>query len=82
MKPFNLGGHFASGFSMALMAKDIGIAAELSRKLHAEAEGICGASLLWNKASRSLGPIADLAAICKHLSENVFRSKEQTAGGG
>jgi hypothetical protein len=82
MKPFILGESFASGFTMAMMAKDIGIAAELSRKLHAESEGIRGASLLWNEALRSLGPIADHAAICKHLSENIFRSKEQISGSG
>ena len=40
MKPFILGESFASGFTMAMMAKDIGIAAELSRKLHAMERGL------------------------------------------
>jgi hypothetical protein len=82
MKPFGLCESFASGLSTAPMAKEIGIAAELSRELQAKAEWVLGTSLLWNEASRLLGPVADYRTTHKHLSENAFRSKELTAGSG
>jgi 3-hydroxyisobutyrate dehydrogenase len=75
MKPFVLSGSFASGFSTALMAKDIKTAAELSRNLHIDAQGILGASQLWNEAAQSLGPGADHTAIFKYLLEHTLRPK-------
>jgi 3-hydroxyisobutyrate dehydrogenase len=82
MKPFVLSGSFASGFSMALMAKDIKTAAELSRDLDTDAEGILSASQLWNEASQSMGPAADHTAIYRYLSEHASRATKSAGGSG
>jgi 3-hydroxyisobutyrate dehydrogenase len=82
MKPFVLSGSFASGFSMALMAKDIDTAAELSQDLETDAEGIRGASQLWNEASQLMGPAADHTAIYQYLLEHALRGKESAIGDG
>jgi 3-hydroxyisobutyrate dehydrogenase len=78
MKPFVLSGSFASGFSMALMAKDLNTAAELSRDVNANAEGILSAARLWTEASRSMASGADHTAIFQYLSGLAHEPK---AGG-
>lgn len=73
LKPFVLSGTFASGFSMALMTKDIRTAAELARQLGSTAEGAEQASALWTEALESLGQNADHTEIYRFLKESVER---------
>ena len=68
MKPFILSGSFASGFSMALMAKDLRTAADLAGQLDIEAEGAHEAAALWAKASTALGKTADHTEIYRFLA--------------
>ncbi len=68
MKPFILSGSFASGFSMALMAKDLRAAADLAGQLDLEAEGAHEAAALWAKASTALGKSADHTEIYRFLA--------------
>jgi len=78
MKPFVLSGSFASGFSMALMAKDLGIAAKLASALNLEAEGIRATANQWAAASKELGLGADHTEIARVLArppdENALRT--------
>lgn len=67
MKPFVLSGTFASGFSMALMAKDLATAADLARELGIQASGAESAAELWAAASAKLGPAADHTEIFRYL---------------
>lgn len=67
LKPFVLSRSFASGFSMALMSKDIRTAAELARQLQQPAEGCEQAAALWSAASASLGRDADHTEIFRFL---------------
>jgi 3-hydroxyisobutyrate dehydrogenase len=67
MKPFVLSGTFGSGFSMALMAKDIETADDLSDSLGVTADGIAASARLWRKASDASGPGADHTAIFNYL---------------
>ena len=69
MKPFILSGSFASGFSMALMAKDLRIAADLAGRLELDAEGASDAASLWSEASSALGAAADHTEIYKFLAQ-------------
>ena len=73
LKPFVLSGTFASGFSMALMQKDVRTAAELARQLGSTAEGAEQASALWTEALESLGKDADHTEIYRFLKESVER---------
>jgi 3-hydroxyisobutyrate dehydrogenase len=68
MKPFILSRSFASGFSMALMAKDLRTAAELAEQLDLDAEGTRGAAALWAKAVSELGKPADHTEIYRVLA--------------
>ena len=52
MKPFILSGRFASGFAMALMAKDLRTASDLAEQLGIDAEGARDAAALWAEACR------------------------------
>ncbi len=69
MKPFILSGTFASGFSMALMAKDLRTAAELAGQLGVEAAGAEEAASLWTRASSALGRQADHTEIYRYLAQ-------------
>lgn len=69
MKPFILSGSFASGFSMALMAKDLKTAADLGEELGWEATGVRDAATLWAAASAALGATADHTEIYRYLGE-------------
>lgn len=71
LKPFVLSGSFASGFSMALMAKDLRTAAELARDVDAAAPGAGAAAALWAQASASLGPDADHTEIYRFLASRM-----------
>ncbi|MDQ0396524.1 NAD(P)-dependent oxidoreductase [Labrys monachus] len=68
MKPFVLSGTFASGFSMALMAKDLRTAVDLAEQLAIDAEGARGAAALWAEASAALGKAADHTEIYRFLA--------------
>lgn len=68
MKPFVLSGTFGSGFSMALMAKDIRTAAELAERLDQPAPGIAAAADLWARAAEALGNGTDHTSIYTYLA--------------
>lgn len=69
MKPFVLSGSFGSGFSMALMAKDIRTAADLATQLGQTMPGIERTAQMWERASAALGKGADHTAIHRFLAE-------------
>ena len=58
-KPYLLPRAFDSGFALALMAKDIGIAGELARSLDLPSPLLERSLALWSEASGVLGPGAD-----------------------
>jgi 3-hydroxyisobutyrate dehydrogenase len=74
MKPFVLSGTFGSGFSAALMAKDIATAAELCDSVHVGATGVHAAARLWREALDALGPSADHTAIYRYLADEAIRA--------
>ncbi|WP_256372411.1 NAD(P)-dependent oxidoreductase [Aminobacter sp. MSH1] len=74
MKPIVLSGSFASGFAMALMAKDLRIAADLAVELAIEAEGARDAAALWAQASVALGREADHTEIYRFLAARRGKS--------
>jgi 3-hydroxyisobutyrate dehydrogenase len=76
MKPFVLSGSFCSGFSMALMAKDIETAADLSTSIGANADGVRAAALLWRAASEQSGMDADHTAIFRYLVQRATKGGE------
>ena len=69
MKPFVLSGSFASGFAMALMAKDLRLAADLAERLGVDAQGVEAAAALWANASSELGKAADHTEIYRFLAQ-------------
>lgn len=69
MKPFILSGTFASGFSMALMAKDLRTAADLAGELGIGVGGMEEAASLWMRASAALGREADHTEIFRFLAQ-------------
>ncbi|MBS3650468.1 NAD(P)-dependent oxidoreductase [Pseudaminobacter sp. 19-2017] len=77
MKPFVLSGSFASGFAMALMAKDLRTAADLSHELGLDLDGLRAAAGLWTAASAELGQKADHMEIHRFVLE---RSKAEKGG--
>ena len=68
MKPFILSGSFDSGFSMALMAKDLQTAAGLAEELGMSASIVKETAELWSEASRALGSQADHTEIYRHIA--------------
>jgi 3-hydroxyisobutyrate dehydrogenase len=62
-----LTGAFASGFKLALMAKDVGIAADLARDLGLRTPYLRETLRLWRDAQRSLPPQADHTEIYRFL---------------
>jgi 3-hydroxyisobutyrate dehydrogenase len=62
-----LTGAFASGFKLALMAKDVGIAAGLARDLGVEAPYLRETLKLWRAAQRKLPAQADHTEIYRYL---------------
>jgi 3-hydroxyisobutyrate dehydrogenase len=61
-----LTGSFASGFKLALMAKDVGIAAELARGLGIEAPFLKQTLRMWRDAEKKLPAGADHVEIYKY----------------
>jgi 3-hydroxyisobutyrate dehydrogenase len=74
LKPFILSGSFASGFSMALMAKDLRTAADLAGEIGVEAAGARSAAELWTAASAVLGKSADHTEIHRFLAGKAGRA--------
>lgn len=62
-----LTGAFASGFKLALMAKDVGIAASLARDLGVPAPYLEKTLQLWREAQKKLKPSADHTEILHYL---------------
>ncbi|MDR7126995.1 NAD(P)-dependent oxidoreductase [Pseudotabrizicola sp. 4114] len=69
MKQFVLSGTFASGFALGLMAKDIGIAAELADNLGLNLAGLKQTSAVWNEAAEAIGKSADHTRISEFLTK-------------
>lgn len=67
VKPFMLSGRFDSGFSLALMAKDLGIAAGLADALDMPMELGRDMSQRWTRANAELGPGADHTEMYRWL---------------
>jgi 3-hydroxyisobutyrate dehydrogenase len=70
-----LSGRFASGFALALMAKDVGIAAGLARSLHVDAPLTCRTRDLWRAAERGLPAGADHTEIYRYLDRPARKRK-------
>ena len=71
-----LTGAFASGFRLALMAKDVGIAARLARDLGVEAPYLDHTLRLWRDAQRKLPRGADHTEIYRYLERLQRRKKK------
>lgn len=69
MKQFVLSGTFASGFALGLMAKDIGIAAELADHLGLNISGLKQTSTVWHEAAETIGRDADHTKIYEFLAK-------------
>jgi 3-hydroxyisobutyrate dehydrogenase len=69
LKQFVIPEKFSSGFSMALMAKDIRTADELAHQIGVAAPLADHVAALWDAALEQLGPAADHTAIGKYLSK-------------
>ncbi|KRE09641.1 2-hydroxy-3-oxopropionate reductase [Bosea sp. Root381] len=67
MKPFVITEAFNSGFSLALMAKDLRIAADLADHLDLPLPQIQSVATLWEEAKAGLEPDADHTKIHRHL---------------
>ena len=63
VKQFMLSGTFASGFSAALMVKDVATAARLARAVDASADFADHCAEIWREATAALGAGADHTAI-------------------
>lgn len=70
LKPFVLSGTFASGFALALMAKDLGIAADLADAMGIGQSGTRRAAEQWRAAAAKLGPGADHTEIYRFLQQH------------
>jgi 3-hydroxyisobutyrate dehydrogenase len=73
-----LTGAYASGFKLALMAKDVGIAAHLARDLRVEAPFLKHTLKMWQAAKKELAPAADHSEIYKYQSR-LARPKQEGA---
>jgi len=68
LKQFVIPEKFTSGFSLALMAKDIRTADDLARQIGVAAPLADEVASLWDGALKSLGPSADHTEIGRHLT--------------
>lgn len=67
-KQFVLSGTYDAGFAMALMAKDVGIAADLAAGLGINLPGLTLMQDMWATASKQLGPAADHTEIDRYIT--------------
>lgn len=77
LKPHILSGTYASGFAMALMAKDLVTASDLAKRMGMSACGAEQAAALWSDALADLGPGADHTRIHAFLKKRA-RARETT----
>ena len=70
-----LTGDFASGFKLALMAKDVGIAAGIARGLGVEAPYLRETLRLWRAAQQQLPAGADHTEIYRYLEKRKLPSR-------
>jgi 3-hydroxyisobutyrate dehydrogenase len=68
LKQFILSQTYASGFSLALMAKDVRTAADLADQLGVEVSSIGATAKVWEQADAALGPGADHTEIYRYLA--------------
>lgn len=68
-RQFMLNGAFDSGFSLALQAKDVAIAASLGRRLEMPMRLAEQVDEITRAAARSLGPTADHTELYRHLGQ-------------
>jgi 3-hydroxyisobutyrate dehydrogenase len=68
LKPFVLSRTFGSGFSMALMAKDLRTAADLAEAIEIDTAGLRRTADMWAEASKKLGRKADHTEIHRFLA--------------
>lgn len=71
MKQFVISESFASGFSLALMAKDLRIAADLSKLVGVDPSNAETIAILWETAKDSLEKNADHTAIYRYIASGV-----------
>src|SRR6185503_894762 len=77
-----LTGTFASGFKLALMAKDVGTAAELARGLGLKTPFLKETLRLWREAQKQLPAAADHSEIYKYQEKLAKpRATRRTPGG-
>lgn len=69
MKPFVISETYNSGFSLALMAKDLRIAADLARHLNLSVPQVATVAELWETAKGRLKPDADHTEIYRYLAD-------------
>lgn len=73
-----LTGTFGSGFKLALMAKDVGIAAELARGLKLNTPFLLNTLKTWREAQKALPPDADHVEIYK-WQEKLLKRRSSAA---
>lgn len=74
-----LTGAFASGFKLALMVKDVGIAARLARELKIDAPYLREALKLWRDAQRHLPADADHTRAYEYLKRRSAPARRKPA---
>ncbi len=74
-----LTGAFASGFKLALMAKDVGIAADMARDLRVEAPYLKTTLRIWKAAQSALPATADHTEIFKFLAKRPRAARQKPA---
>jgi 3-hydroxyisobutyrate dehydrogenase len=74
-----LTGAFASGFKLALMTKDVGIAAELARGLKIKTPYLKETLKLWRAAKKKLPADADHTEIYRYLESLTPRRRRRAA---
>jgi 3-hydroxyisobutyrate dehydrogenase len=70
MKQYVISESFASGFALALMAKDLRIAADLATHLDLDVPQVQAIAAMWEKARDALPPSADHTEIYRFLAGN------------
>ena len=71
MKQFILSSTFGSGFGVGLMAKDIRIAADLSKSLGLEQDQLQKTAATWEDAAKAIGGTADHTRIAEYLGRKT-----------
>jgi 3-hydroxyisobutyrate dehydrogenase len=73
MKQFVISESFASGFALALMAKDLRIAADLATHLGLDVPQVASIAAMWEQARDTLPPSADHTEIYRFLAGDGAR---------